>query len=81
MGLFLFLTFILLAWLSNKQVIKNSMNSEKGQWLNECGTMLNHSIIIFCISGAFIGVAFQPFIYYLVAFSIILKKIEHNSNA
>lgn len=81
MGLFLFLTFILLAWLSNRQVIKDSMNSDKDQWLNECGTMLNHSIIIFCISGLFIGVAFQPFIYYLVAFSIILKKIEHNTNA
>lgn len=80
-GLFIFLSIILLAWLSNRQVIKRTASSEERVWVYNCGIMLNHSLIIFCISGAFIGVAFQPFLYYLVAFTIILKKIECNENA
>lgn len=80
-GLFIFLLIILLAWLSNRQVIKRTQYQDEKSWLHNCGIMLNHGIIIFCISGAFIGVAFQPFIYYYIAFSIILHKIAQNENA
>ncbi len=80
-GLFLFLLIIFLTWYGNKQIIMRNKGLASNQWLHECAGMLNHCIIIFCISGAFIGVAFQPFIYYLIAFSIILKKIELSTNA
>lgn len=80
-GLFIFLLIIYLAWGSNRKMVKRNKDLPDGRWLSECGKMLNHCIIIFCISGAFIGVAFQPFLYYIIAFSVILKKIEVNSNA
>lgn len=80
-GLALFLLLIFLSWRSNMQVIKRGKGNANMQWHCECGQMLNHSLIIFCVSGAFIGVAFQPILYYYVAFSVILKKIEQESYA
>lgn len=74
-GLLLFLMLIFFTWMSNSSISKYKIDP----WISDLAMTFNHCLLIFCVGGAFIGVAFQPIIYYFIAFSVSLKKIKYFS--
>ena len=72
-GLFLFLSIISHTMLLNRRTIKRL-----GGEVAVIGGALNHSLIIYCIGGLFIGVAFYPWIYYLYGVSLALSTVEES---
>jgi len=74
-GLCLFLMLIAVTFLNNNKIYKDKTTSVEDPWFHTLALTLNHCLIIFCVAGAFIGVAFQPVIYSLIAFSALLRKI------
>ncbi|MEW6983617.1 putative O-glycosylation ligase, exosortase A system-associated [Colwelliaceae bacterium 6471] len=80
-GLILFLWLIFSTWRSNKSIRDKNRAQDEEAWYADLAVALNHCLLIFCAAGAFIGVAFQPIVFYLIAFSVLLKKIKHNNYA
>jgi probable O-glycosylation ligase (exosortase A-associated) len=76
-GLFIFLGIIMHSLLVNRLIYKNS---KKDIWKNNLSIALNHSMLIYCAGGMFIGVAFYPWLYYLYAASISSMAIELEVN-
>ncbi|MCG7653279.1 putative O-glycosylation ligase, exosortase A system-associated [Alteromonas sp. Cnat2-8] len=72
-GLFLFLSILLHTILLNRRTIKR-LGGEVGV----IGGALSHSLIIYCVGGLFIGVAFYPWIYYLYGVSLALSTVEES---
>ncbi len=66
-GLLIFLGLIFTTIRLNHSLIKRTDIDERTK--DFCMSM-NHAIYIFCIGGAFIGVAFKPIIYQLIAISV-----------
>jgi len=79
-GLIIYLSLIFLSWISNKKLSKEAKVEKIPAWVGSLAYALNNSIIIFCVAGAFIGVASQPVIYYLIVFSIVLQKLAYKKN-
>lgn len=70
-GLFLFLSILGHTILINRRTIKRLGGDE-----SVIGGALNHSLIIYCVGGLFIGVAFYPWIYYLYGVSLALSAVD-----
>lgn len=80
-GLFLFISLIFSAVRINKSLIKNMGTDQNAK---DFCLAINHAIYIFCVGGAFIGVAYKPIIYHLIALSvahytIIYKELSENN--
>lgn len=80
-GFFLYMTLIglvLRSFLKYRTVVRSDSNA----WLSDAGRYLLVSSLIFLAGGAFIGVAFQSYFYYLIALSAAyLNLIEQNQRA
>lgn len=83
-GLLTFLGLIFGVTRINKSLIKRADTDEKTK---DFCLAINYTIYLFCIGGAFIGIAFKPILYHLIAISIahhsIINKelIERNKYA
>ncbi len=73
-GLFTFLGLILGSVRINRSLRKRADTDQKTKDLS---LALNHTIFLFCIGGAFIGIAFKPIIYHLIAISVAHHTIIH----
>ena len=71
LGFFLYFWMIAICLKSNRRIRK----LEKDKWLASCALNLNRSIIIFLVGGTFIGIAFQPFIFLFIVFSVSLANL------
>lgn len=71
-GLFVYLLIILLSVLLNRKIYRMRQCDE---WSVQFARCLNSAIFIFCIAGAFIGIAYRPIIFQLVAMSVINYSI------
>ncbi len=76
-GLFLFLSLIFCAWQINRSLLKDKNETNTDPWVQDLAMTFNHCLLIYCVAGAFIGVAFLPILYYFIAFSVSLKKIKY----
>jgi probable O-glycosylation ligase (exosortase A-associated) len=74
-GLILFL-FIHVGGLVRMEVLRRRYRKAEGDdaWISPLATALQHAHIIFLIGSVFVGVAFQPFAYMLVAVQIGLDN-------
>jgi probable O-glycosylation ligase (exosortase A-associated) len=75
LGFMLYFGIALHCLKSNRHLRK----THKDPWVISCATNLNRALMIYLAGGAFIGVAFQPFFFFLVVFSVSLAKVSHDS--
>lgn len=73
-GLSIFIALISSTILVNRSLLKRKDIDERTK--DFCLTM-NHTIILFCIGGFFIGIAFKPILYQLIAISIAHHTITY----
>lgn len=74
-GLFLFL--LILAWgvlLTRK--LKRKANNE---WIRSLSSSINTSLVVFCISGGLLSMAYYDLLYALIAIAISLQRIDQES--
>ena len=74
-GLALYCSIILVSLLLNRKISKE--DSIDG-WARELAKTLNLCIVIYCVCGMFIGVAFSPWIYLFMGMSVALQNIVHH---
>lgn len=58
-----------------------SREPEDGQWIGYLAEALQHGHIIYMVGAAFVGIAFQPFVYMLVGMQIGLDTYAHRRDA
>jgi len=74
-GLFLYLLIIYLT-LKRLKTIKKQTEDD---WVKDAASMLNITIVVFLVCGAFISIAFQPTLYLFIAYTIALYNLHHNN--
>lgn len=74
-GLFLYLIFLLTLWRSGTWILKNAKGHSELNRLIELTRMLQVSIIGYCASGAFLGLAYFDLFYSVAAMMIIAKVL------
>ncbi|RED49879.1 putative O-glycosylation ligase, exosortase A system-associated [Aestuariispira insulae] len=74
LGLALYLLIILLAVLSLRKTKKKTRDVPELTWARDLSTAVMTAILVHMAGSSFIGVAFQPFIYYYVAIAISLDQ-------
>jgi len=76
-GVLIFLTFKYLGRLS-----RDPPDGEEGAWIGGLASTVRQSLVIYLAGSLFIGIAFQPFMYYLIATAICLRELawrDHQS--
>lgn len=76
-----FALFALLILVTRRSFLMAKKNSLDGgvNWISGLGGYLLFSLYVFLAGGAFIGVAFQPVFYYLVALSVAVLNLHEQS--
>ncbi|WP_199610868.1 putative O-glycosylation ligase, exosortase A system-associated [Flocculibacter collagenilyticus] len=70
-GLFLFLTCLLMTWLLCNKTIKLSQVYEEHAWCGNLCKMLQVSLIAYMSGGAFLGLAYWDWPYHIMALAIL----------
>ncbi|WP_019028742.1 putative O-glycosylation ligase, exosortase A system-associated [Colwellia piezophila] len=74
-GLAIYLSIILTLLSQLKKIAK----TRTCQWELGLSKALSQSLLLFCVCGAFVGVAFQPIFYILTAFVVSLSNIRYTN--
>jgi probable O-glycosylation ligase (exosortase A-associated) len=72
-GLFLFLLFLFLTWRTGSWIINYTRDKPDLKWAKLLAAMIQTSMIGYCVSGAFLGLAYFDLIYHLAAILVITK--------
>jgi putative inorganic carbon (HCO3(-)) transporter len=77
-GLLLFCGIIFIALSKNYFLSKTRQLyvNEKDKWIPNMAVAINTSLIVYCVGGLFIGVAFYPWMYYLFGLSTSLSLLK-----
>ena len=80
---FLIYFSIIFATLINLRKLKKKWHNQAGMtWLVALADALTASILIFLTGGAFVGIAYQPFIFYMVSLTVSIdqysRRVEHD---
>jgi probable O-glycosylation ligase (exosortase A-associated) len=81
-GLALFGIIILLTFRYLRRLMKDPLAGEEGIWISGLASTVKLSLVIYLVGSLFIGIAFQPFMYYLIAAAICLRELawrDHQS--
>jgi len=78
-GLGMFLSIAGLSFLSLMGVIRRTKGNPELRWCNDLAKALLSALTILMTCGAFIGIAFQPFLYYLFAITVSLREWVHRT--
>ncbi len=70
-GLFIYLTILGLTLL---RLMSMRAGDRQQPWQKSLATAMLMAVCVFATGGAFIGIAFQPFLYYFVAMTIALQQ-------
>ncbi len=73
-GLGLFFSIIILSLLQLQKVAKLTKNIEAMTWARDLAFALQVSLVTLLACGSFVGIAFQPMLYYLFALSTCLRE-------
>lgn len=73
-GFFIYFLAILLAILKLNSLKKKWNNHIGMAWLGNLSDALITSILIFLAGGAFVGIAYQPFIFYLLSLTVAIDQ-------
>lgn len=71
-GLAIFLLILYNSWRLNRTVIRAKIS----EWYTAAANALNIALIVFCVCGNFIGVAFSPWPYIFFGFSAALYQLH-----
>jgi putative inorganic carbon (HCO3(-)) transporter len=78
-GLILFLLFLILTWKTASWIIRNTRDRPQLSWARSLAPMIQISIVGYCVSGAFLGLAYFDLIYHLAAILVVTKVIVEKS--
>jgi len=73
-GLSIFLSIIFVCWRMNVQIMNKYV---EGEWQAMMARTINIALIVYCVCGMFIGVAYSPWLYYFVGMSASLHNIKN----
>lgn len=74
-GLIFFSSLFLVSYRKLRIIRKSSFSAPDQQYMHEISTALLSSLLILLAGGQFIGIAFQPFTYYLIGLTICLDNL------
>jgi probable O-glycosylation ligase (exosortase A-associated) len=74
-GLALFSALLASCFLSLRKLRRSYGRVPSLEWVGRCADMLSISLVAYCVSGAFLGLAYFDLYYHLVAMVIILKEV------
>lgn len=74
-GLFLFLALLAFTWLSAGWIIRNARKHAELRWAESLARMLQVSGLAYCVTGAFLGMAYFDFIYLLMALTVATRRL------
>ncbi|MSO77291.1 MAG: hypothetical protein EXQ87_10345 [Alphaproteobacteria bacterium] len=80
-GLGLFLSMLLIFFWNLHAVDRISENKPDLAWCRDLSFCLKTSMVTFMAAGAFIGIAFLPYHYYLISLSIALREYVRRATA
>lgn len=80
-GLGLFLSIAGLSFLSLWGLIRRCRGNPQLQWCGDLAKALLSALAILMTCGAFIGIAFQPFLYYTFAITVSLREWLYRTEA
>ena len=80
-GLFLFLSIAGTSFLSLRRVKRAARENPQLLWLGDAASALQLTLVVMLICGAFIGIAYQPYHYYMFALSFCLQEYLHRVRA
>ncbi len=73
-GLSTYLIMLLFIYKTNQKTIRSAANIKN----KAIAETLLHSLYVYCICGMFIGVAFYPWVYYILGITTSIHSINHN---
>lgn len=73
-GLGMFLAIAALSFFSLWGVIRRCKDNPQLRWCGDLSKAIMSAMVILMTCGAFIGIAFQPFLYYVFAISLALRE-------
>ena len=73
-GLIIYILIIALVLVKLHHVYKKFGNDSELKWASNLAKSLTDAIIVFLAAGMFIGIAYQPYIFYVIAISIALEQ-------
>jgi probable O-glycosylation ligase (exosortase A-associated) len=73
-GFTLYFSIILLALLTLRKIKKTWRNHAGMAWVVALSDALTASILVFLAGGAFVGIAYQPYIFYMVSLTVALDQ-------
>lgn len=79
-GLGLFLLFLFLSWRTGSWIISNTRDRPDLKWAKLLAAMIQTSMIGYCVSGAFLALAYFDLIYHLAAILVVTKIIIAQSD-
>jgi len=74
-GLAMFLMLLAFTWLSAGWIIRNARKHAELKWAESLARMLQVSGIAYCVSGAFLGMAYFDFIYLMIALTVATRRL------
>jgi probable O-glycosylation ligase (exosortase A-associated) len=75
-GIILFFLILFLTW-RGYQTLKNAIVEPDKIWIKDLSSCLLLSLAVYLAGGAFIGIGFQSFFFYVVALSVTLINVYH----
>lgn len=76
-GLAMYIGLIFSCWNMNRK-LKNDTGNE--EYLTALAKTINHLIMIYCLCGLFIGIAYAPWIFYFIGLSVSLQNLLTKEN-
>ncbi|EGV28254.1 wzy family polymerase, exosortase system type 1 associated [Thiorhodococcus drewsii AZ1] len=78
-GFGLFVTLGLLTWFRCATIVNQYRDDPERQWAANLAQMVQVSLIGYGTSGAFLGLSYWDFPYYLIALAVITRKLSDNA--
>jgi putative inorganic carbon (hco3(-)) transporter len=74
-GLFLFLSLLLLTWLKCNAVIRRAKRQPDALWARDLASMIQVTMVAYMSAGAFLGLAYFDLTYHLVAIVVVVHHL------
>jgi putative inorganic carbon (hco3(-)) transporter len=74
-GLFLFLSLLLLTWLKCNSVIRRAKRQPDALWARDLASMIQVTMVAYMSAGAFLGLAYFDLTYHLVAIVVVVHHL------
>lgn len=73
-GLLIYLLIMFITLIQLWKIRKQCSDVAELEWAVKLAQALSDAIIVFLVAGMFIGIAYQPFVFYMIAMSIALQQ-------